>query len=481
MLGIHLFVVNFVVIASQTRAEVKQGTADYGGLLKSRHSKSEDASSRFKNDPDINSYTDRKLDTSQRKAEEDSSLSISHEAALIRHILDNMHSFGTLARPVFNSSLPVNVGFRLTLVQILDFDETRQLMVTHAWKSYQWINEVLAWDPDKFGGIQDIRLPPYSMWTPDIVLYNRRVYHWDELKQLEVHQELLAVFNNGTIKWIPSTIYKSSCLIDMTNFPFDQQTCHFKFGSWAYDGLKLNLEFLNNKTSIDWEEYVTSAEWEVLSSSGIREVRHYECCGDQPYPELVYTVTIKRRTAFYAVVLVLPCLLLSCLTLVMFWYPPQRPDRTGLGMSLFSSYFVLLLILVQASPPTAQSISRLGEYYCINMILIAMSTAFSALVINLQQGKDRRLTVPRFFLKINKRELINIFRQAQGMLVQTKYTKDGLQVAPSTSNGPVHMDDTGRVYIDWGSLATVIDRFLFTVFLVSLVLSLVFVFPSNRQ
>lgn len=32
------------------------------------------------------------------------------------------------------------------------------------------------------------------------------------------------------------------------------------------------------------------------------------------------------------------------------------------GMSLFSSFFVLLLILVQSSPPTSHSISLLGKY-----------------------------------------------------------------------------------------------------------------------
>ena len=32
------------------------------------------------------------------------------------------------------------------------------------------------------------------------------------------------------------------------------------------------------------------------------------------------------------------------------------------GMSLFSSFFILLLILVQSSPPTSASISRLGKF-----------------------------------------------------------------------------------------------------------------------
>jgi len=31
---------------------------------------------------------------------------------------------------------------------------------------------LLTWDPNEFGGIDKIRVPASSIWTPDIVLYN---------------------------------------------------------------------------------------------------------------------------------------------------------------------------------------------------------------------------------------------------------------------------------------------------------------------
>lgn len=43
----------------------------------------------------------------------------------------------------------------------------------------------------------------------------------------------------GSIYWTPPAIFKSSCEIDVRYFPFDQQTCFMKFGSWTYDGFQV--------------------------------------------------------------------------------------------------------------------------------------------------------------------------------------------------------------------------------------------------
>jgi len=47
------------------------------------------------------------------------------------------------------------------------------------------------------------------------------------------------LYHSGMVEWKPPAIYKSSCEIDVEYFPFDEQTCVMKFGSWTYDGFQV--------------------------------------------------------------------------------------------------------------------------------------------------------------------------------------------------------------------------------------------------
>ena len=53
------------------------------------------------------------------------------------------------------------------------------------------------------------------------------------------------VLYNGAIIWQPPAIYKSSCAIDVEYFPYDEQTCFLKMGSWTYSGFQVGKKEKN--------------------------------------------------------------------------------------------------------------------------------------------------------------------------------------------------------------------------------------------
>jgi hypothetical protein len=82
---------------------------------------------------------------------------------------------------------------------------------------------------------------------------------------------------------------------------------------------------------IDISDYVESNEWRLLLYPARRHDVYYPCCPDQPYPDVTFYITIQRIPIFHIIVLIIPCILLSVLTLVSFWLPPETPAKVLLG------------------------------------------------------------------------------------------------------------------------------------------------------
>jgi len=78
-------------------------------------------------------------------------------------------------------------------------------------------------------------------YKPNVVVYNswRAVDSPNDTNPLP--RQETPESSRGYVLWIPPAIYKSTCTIDVTYFPFDQQECHMKFGSWTFTGDQVRL------------------------------------------------------------------------------------------------------------------------------------------------------------------------------------------------------------------------------------------------
>jgi len=52
------------------------------------------------------------------------------------------------------------------------------------------------------------------------------------------------IHSDGLVMWKPPAIYKSLCPIDVEFFPFDEQLCTLKIGSWTYDGYSVDIKHI---------------------------------------------------------------------------------------------------------------------------------------------------------------------------------------------------------------------------------------------
>ena len=72
----------------------------------------------------------------------------------------------------------------------------------------------------------------------------------------------LIIDSSGLVTWTVPLMIKSSCPVDVTYFPYDQQTCEVNFGSWIYDVTKVDLQLLSG--SPDLEQYILNNEFDLL-------------------------------------------------------------------------------------------------------------------------------------------------------------------------------------------------------------------------
>lgn len=61
-----------------------------------------------------------------------------------------------------------------------------------------------------------------------------------------------------------------------------------------------------------------------------RNELYYECC-KEPYPDVTFTVTMRRRTLYYGTNLLIPCVLISGLALLVFLLPADSGEKISLG------------------------------------------------------------------------------------------------------------------------------------------------------
>ncbi|KAH8866199.1 Neuronal acetylcholine receptor subunit alpha-2 [Schistosoma japonicum] len=318
----------------------------------------------------------------------------SSEKRLIKQLIDNYEKAGKIGRPVKNTKDRVVVGYGLSLFQLLDLDEKNQILTINVWAKYTWIDQLLRWDPANYSNIREVRIPPSVIWTPDIVLYN---YADERLK--EKRDVMLNVDYMGRVFWSPPAIFKSNCPIDIKNFPFDYQHCFLKFASWTYNSEQLDLQFLDNRTEVDIDQYTSSNEWSLVARPAYRFIMLSDECGKE-IPDLTFFLFLKRNPAFYGYLLVFPCVLLSVITTVIFWLPPQIPAKMILSMNIFVAFSLLLKILAVSTPSASTIVPYLGYFYCLNMTLLSLSTFASTIVVHLHFQRVKSKHVPPWLIKV---------------------------------------------------------------------------------
>ncbi|XP_050402295.1 neuronal acetylcholine receptor subunit alpha-7 isoform X2 [Patella vulgata] len=206
-------------------------------------------------------------------------------------------------------------------------------------------------------------------------------------------QALAMVSYKGKVFWPPIVKFRSTCHIDITYFPFDDQLCHMKFGSWAYDGFQVDV--FNRSNPIDLSNFVSNGEWDLLSVKAERHVVKYPCC-PEPFPDVTFSIHLRRRTLYYMYNVIVPCIMLSVLTLLVFWMSPDSGEKVTLGLTVLLAFSVFMLLIAENMPATSSFVPLIGIYLTTIMALTSMSVILAVVVSNISNSGHREKALPPF-------------------------------------------------------------------------------------
>ncbi|XP_015982850.1 neuronal acetylcholine receptor subunit alpha-6 [Rousettus aegyptiacus] len=341
--------------------------------------------------------------------------------------------YNQFIRPVENVSDPVTVHFEVAITQLANVDEVNQIMETNLWLRHIWNDYKLRWDPVEYDGIETLRVPADKIWKPDIVLYNNAVGDF----QVEGKTKALLKYN-GMITWSPPAIFKSSCPMDITFFPFDHQNCSLKFGSWTYDKAEIDLLIIGSK--VDMNDFWENSEWEIVDASGYKHDIKYNCC-EEIYTDITYSFYIRRLPMFYTINLIIPCLFISFLTVLVFYLPSDCGEKVTLCISVLLSLTVFLLVITETIPSTSLVIPLVGEYLLFTMIFVTLSIAVTVFVLNIHYRTPTTHTMPKWVKMVFLQLLPNILMMRRPLDKTRKTSSDKNPKGTSSRLAKVKFDN----------------------------------------
>lgn len=200
------------------------------------------------------------------------------------------------------------------------------------------------------------------------------------------------IYSNGQINWIPPAIYQSSCTIDVQFFPFDEQKCEMKFGSWTFTGKQLKFAWYEGMDRVDLNDYLKSGTWDIIACPG-RIDDKMDQRTNEITKQVVFTMVLRRKTLFYTVNLIIPCVLISFVSVCVFALPADAGEKMTLCISILLALVVFMLLVSKILPPSLR-IPLIAKYLLFTFVMNIFAIFITVIIINRNYRTPRTHRMP---------------------------------------------------------------------------------------
>nr|XP_008540365.1 PREDICTED: acetylcholine receptor subunit gamma [Equus przewalskii] len=302
-----------------------------------------------------------------------------------RLLADLMHNYNPHLRPAERDSDVVNVSLKLTLTNLISLNEREEALTTNVWIEMQWCDYRLRWDPQDYEGLWVLRVPSTMVWRPDVVLEN----NVDGVFEVALYCNVL-VSPDGCVYWLPPAIFRSSCPVSVTYFPFDWQNCTLIFQSQTYSTNEINLHLSQEDgQTIEWifidpEAFTENGEWAIRH----RPAKMLLDMGAGPaegagHQKVVFYLLIQRKPLFYVINIIAPCVLISSVAILIYFLPAKAGgQKCTVAINVLLAQTVFLFLVAKKVPETSQAVPLISKYLTFLLVVTILIVVNAVVVLN---------------------------------------------------------------------------------------------------
>lgn len=298
--------------------------------------------------------------------------------------------------PLNQAPLEVKIGFNL--VNLTDVNEKDETIDFDGAIYLRWDDPRLAYDPSEVGlATEDFtpgdytRAPRhiyqgdfavkevYEGWRPHIVIPNG-------VGNRSTTSMTVGIWPDGRVEYSETFYAKIETPMDLRLYPFDRQSLEIFFHPNVYNRSELVL-IPDDHLSRIWNQNMGIAEWEreaVLLSERSVEITRLDNA-EYEISEVVASVNIKRQPLHVLVSLILPLVILVCLSWCVFWMDEEsisnRINISFIGiLSVVAYYFVIL-----DSVPKVAYLTLIDAFMILTFLILALGAVINIIVDKLNR------------------------------------------------------------------------------------------------
>lgn len=348
---------------------------------------------------------------------------------------DLLYHYDPYVRPVKDVSTVTNISMALNF-NYVTLNEHRSIVEVLGVTKLGWQDEKLKWDPEKYGGLQNIHIFRREIWQPDLCLYNAV----GDVRDL-LEDTMMVASYTGHVEWNPSLKLQAFCdNTDFDTWPNEKHKCNLILG-FMRDLNHTMLDFRRKESSLIHRE---ASGWSISQADVISGSDLESQISEPAIFEII--LTLKRNSITLEWMFSTPFIFISLAALSSFWLDPMGRMKISIICAQLIFCTLVLLGLAMVIPQNNRKVPYLVQLYSYTLVAISIAIIEAIIVVNLARNNHRK-SVPHLVCSIITSSLLQTSLCLPSVKMSNKY-------------GDLN-DDREKHQMMWLLLGMTIDRLAF--------------------